>query len=216
MRSALTYLSPFILIALTAPMVCTGCASSADPTTRDVLASAPAVVIAPAQTRATLHVSFDRGDHVTAADVALTVTGGDAVVRADDDLLALDQLDLAIADVALPEALFPQRLALTGLRVRAAGPMAMPAHWADSDEAVAAAGPGTLRLDWSLAVDGGVYPLASQDLTDLGVVVAAERADGDQVRVGLDLRARGVTWSWADLVFFADLDLTATGYTHGG
>jgi len=82
----------------------------------------------------------------------------------------------------------------------------------DDDEQVTTSGPGALRLDWKVRVDGAVHDLGSQTLSDLGFTVTTTH-DGERLRTALQVNAHGVMWTWADVVALGDLDLDMVAYT---
>jgi len=206
-------LLPALLLAVVPAMACGDNDQPGAPlTTRDLLADAPFFFVANAESTATLHAELDRGSTTEATDVTLAVTLGQVTVAADADRLVTDGLTLAFGDVALPVAIFPSQLVLTGIHVHLATPLDLPATWRDDDEQVTTSGPGELRLDWKVRVDGAVHDLGSQTLSNLGFTVITTH-DGERLRTALQVNAHGVMWTWADVVALGDLDLDMVAYT---
>jgi hypothetical protein len=203
----------FTLAAVVLAMTAAGCTDD-DPavprSTRDALATPRVFAVSTTDSTASLHAELDRGSTTVSADVSLAVTGGGFTVGVDGPLLEVDGLAVAVGEIALPVEIFPTPLTLTGVHVHLAAPLALVASWDADDEIATMSGRGGLRLDWSLRVDGVVYPLGSQTMEDLAFAVAVWRDDG-QLRLDMNVAARGVMWTWADIIALGDLDVHLTG-----
>ncbi|MBE7449974.1 MAG: hypothetical protein HS111_14070 [Kofleriaceae bacterium] len=203
-----------LLVSLPLALAVIACGGGDDgevTTTRSVLAHDTTFLVAGVESSATLHAELRRAGRVQEADVAVAVTSGDLAAHVDGAALVVDGLTVTFGDIALPLEIFPSDLTLTGIGVHLAAPLVLPAYWTDDDEAATSSGPGRLRLDWSLRIDGQVYPLGEQELGDLGFELAVHR-DGPRLRFDLAVLAHGVMWSWADIIALGDLELEVTAY----
>lgn len=188
-----------------------GCGDDAATTprsTRDMLSEARAFTVVDSTAR--LRATIDRGSRSETTEVALTVADGSFEASAEGEGLWLDELAIAIDDVALPLSIFPAQLTLTEVGVRLTGPTLMPASWSDDDQTGTMLGRCALAVEWSLRVGDATYPLAPQEIDGLGVSVAVAGRD-DDLELQLALNAKGVMWTWSDIVALGDLDLRLTG-----
>lgn len=140
--------------------------------------------------------------------LTIAVAGGDLALSADrDGALIVDELRVALAPIALPDAVFGEPARLTDLALGlAADPAPARATW-DDPNAGRATVSATLRLVWSLETQGRVTPLGPVTLRSLPLTLEVG-GDATHVDAAIGLRADGRVWAWAGLVELRDLALT--------
>ena len=139
--------------------------------------------------------------------LSIEVDGGALALSADrDGALVLDELHVALAPIALPDAVFGQPARLTELALEL-GVDAAPASttW-DGPDAARATLATTLRLTWSLDTQGRITPLGPVTLRGLPIELEVG-GDPGRVTAGLALHVDGRVWTWAGLVELRDLAL---------
>jgi len=129
----------------------------------------------------------------------------------DSGRLEIDQLELAIAPIAL-DGVFAKPAQLTNVILRLNRSARADAAWTSEDRATATL-PMTFDFDWWIAIDGGdPIPLATQQLPPVNVEVMLG-GDGEHVEASVDVAAAGVLWNWADIVQITELDLSLSAET---
>ena len=143
--------------------------------------------------------------------LALVIDGGELDTTADaTGQIALAQLAVDLAPIALPDSVFGKPAELADVRIVLARRPQLATAWTDADDATTSA-MIDLDLDWSIAVDGSRVPLGTQHLPALPLEVVLSGA-GDRVAATAALHAQGSLWSWADLfeITALELDLAAS------
>lgn len=165
------------------------------------------LAIAPDPAAGTITARQWRG-HWEEGALTIAVAGGELALSADrDGALIVDELRVALAPIALPDAVFGEPARLTDLALElAADPAPARAAW-DGPDAGSATVSATLRLVWSLETQGRVTPLGPVALRGLPLTLAVG-GDATHVSAALGLRADGPVWAWAGLVELRDLTLT--------
>jgi hypothetical protein len=202
MRRALLLL---VLVACTTP------APSAPPdapaSAHARLSSAPARLwIPPRELAGAITAERRDRDAWSGATVDLAIARGELVLAADGDDVLVDDLELVLAPLALPDGLFDAHAELTELRVELAAPARASARWTDDDDAATFTAALALSLHWTLALDGSTVPLGAPQLPPIPVDVAVH-GDGAAMEAELRLHAPGELWSWAGLVRLRELQL---------
>jgi hypothetical protein len=143
---------------------------------------------------------------------ALAIEHGHLRAALDDNgQLAIDQLEIAVAPIAL-DGVFSKPAQLQDVKLRLVEPVRSDAAWTSDDNAAASL-VMQLDFDWSIAFDGGeAYPLASQHLPPQSVDVTLA-GSGDHIEALVDLEAAGELWNWADIVQITELSLSLSGST---
>jgi hypothetical protein len=184
--------------------------------TRDRLTAGPrALVFLADQASISLEIRIRRADGWKTYDVAPRLSHGSLSVSAGPDggiQLGAASLwfdDIAVGDKGVP----PTGLHLTDLAVRTRAPHECEwVTWSPDGEACSAGIPATLSLDWSMVMtDGDVYPLATQELAPMDFWVDLAR-DADGITGDLAVVAPGTLWTWAGIVEFGDLQLSAPAH----
>lgn len=180
----------------------------APPTTvRDALRDGVvALAIAPDPGAGTVTARQWRG-HWEEGALTIDVAGGELAVSADrDGALAVDDLHVALAPIALPDAVFGEPARLTDLALALTAAVAPTRATWDGPDAAHATVTATLRLAWSLETQGRVTPLGPVTLRGLPLDLAVG-GDAAHVTAALGVRVEGEVWAWAGLVELRDLTL---------
>lgn len=128
-----------------------------------------------------------------------------------DGQLAIEQLDIAIAPIAVT-GVFEKDARLEDVRVHLAEPARGDVVWTSADDATATA-QMAFDLDWTLAFEGDdPYPLATQHLNTVTAAIVIG-GQGDHVAVRIDIESAGELWNWADLIQFSSLSLSLDAET---
>jgi hypothetical protein len=144
--------------------------------------------------------------------VDLHIEGGVVAATADAaGVITLEQLEIELAPIVVPETVIGREAQLTQVRVRSTEPVLVDTRWATDDD-----GHGSVQLDlalsWSLSIDGSTAPLGAPDLRPVPVELVFG-GDGSHVRAELRVHAPGELWSWAGLVKLEDLELALAAKT---
>jgi hypothetical protein len=146
-----------------------------------------------------------RADRESAID--LEIISGDLAVQAAGDRLVLTDLDVAIADVAIPDDILPPSgVVLTDLAVRLGDSASAEAEWTADGRRVEAALEIDLVISWSMIRDGVTYPLADVRIAAIPIYLVVEQG-GDALAVSLSADRDGAFWSWASTFEMRDLTL---------
>lgn len=153
------------------------------------------------------------GDGWIAGSTTLAIEHGYLRAALDDDgRLAIDQLEIAIAPIAL-DGVFERPAQLQDVRVRLREPVRGDVTWTSVDDASATVDMA-FDLDWAITFAGDdPYPLATQHIS-VDAVAVELGGYGDHVDARLTIDASGELWSWADLVQITDLALSVTAETN--
>ena len=205
------------LLALTLfTAACTDVPPSSGPSydsVRDRLAAAPASLFVHADESTGMVTAQRRAaSGWTTGMTALTIDHGYVRAKLDETgQLAIDQLDLALAPISL-DAVFTKPTQLQNVTLHLAAPAKSAMAWTSEDDATTSV-PVAIDFDWWIAVDGGApVPLATQHLPPEHVALVLG-GSGDHVEASLELDAKGVLWSWADLVQITELSLSLAAET---
>jgi hypothetical protein len=194
-------------------------APDADPpaaSTRDRLTAAPRVLaVATDQATISLEIQIHRADGWEVYRVAPELSHGSLSISAQPDgAIQLDAASLWFDDIAVGDkGVPPTGLHLTDIVVRTRAPHECEwVTWASDGEACSAGIPAILALDWSMVMtDGEVHPLGTQELAPMDVWVDLAR-DAEGITGDLVVVAPGTLWTWAGVVEFRDLELTAPAH----
>ena len=138
--------------------------------------------------------------------LTIRVDGGVLALSADrDGALVVDDLEVALAPIALPDAVFGEPARLTELRLGLVEAAPARATW-DGPDAGRATVTATLALAWSLETQGRVTPLGPVTLRGLPLALDVGGAAAE-VTADVGLRVDGAVWTWAGLVELRDLAL---------
>jgi hypothetical protein len=145
-------------------------------------------------------------------DTAVTIASGEVSAKVDArGALTLDELVVGLAPIEIPEEVFKKPAQLTDVKVSLKSPTTADMQWTSDDDATTTL---TLALDfdWSITVNGGKTPLATQHLPPVMVDVALT-GGGDHIDASVSLHAAGELWSWAGLIEMTKLDLALSAET---
>jgi len=160
--------------------------------------------LAPADAKVTLRAALDHDGITDERVVDLLTTGGDVRLSVDDGQLYLDDLTVGFEDIALPAAIHPGDIVLTGIRVHLAQPIrCVDTTWSVDDDAASCTASTDLTLAWNAIISGTRYPLLPQTLPRLEVAIEVFRADG-RLALDLDLHADGELWSYLSVARLSD------------
>jgi len=123
---------------------------------------------------------------------------------------------IALDVVASKGTVSPKGLYFTDIMVRLDKPVAShDAFWRHDGDYCTAGVRLALTLNWSLYIDGEVWPLGPQHLEPMDVTIDAYTMNG-KLYAELDGTSEGVFWDWAGIVEFSDLRMytTATALPH--
>jgi len=209
-------LALFVLVS-TSTLACTASVPASGPSydsVRDRMEHAPAPRLFIGSTGSTGAITAQRytPSGWQAGNVALAITSGELVARADDrGTLALDHFEVAIAPIEIPQDVFGKPAQLQDLKVKLVSPTVGDTQWSGEDSANANL---DLRLDleWAIAINGGVTPLGTQHLPAIPVVLSLS-GDGETVDASIGLAATGDLWSWAGLIRLTALQLSLAAQT---
>lgn len=175
---------------------------------RDVLAADGATLTIAADPDAGTITARQWRGHWEAGSLTIQTDGGGLALSVDrHDQLTLEELEVALAPIALPDAVFGQPARLTDLTLALATDGATAMTTWDGPNAAHASLTTTLRLSWSLDTGGRVTPLGPVTLRGLPVELAVA-GEPTRVTAELALHADGRFWSWAGLIELHDLALT--------
>lgn len=175
---------------------------------RDALASDGAVLTISADPDAGTITARQWRGRWEEGTLAIQLDGGGLGLSVDrHDQLALDGLEVALAPIALPDAVFGQPARLTDLTLALATDGATAMTTWNGPNAAHASLTTTLRLSWSLDTGGRITPLGPVTLRGLPIDLEVA-GDPTRVTAELALHADGRFWSWAGLIELHDLALT--------
>jgi hypothetical protein len=142
----------------------------------------------------------------------VTIEGGAFVGSVDAaGRLAVEDFEVSVAPIEIPEEVFNKPAQLSDVRVRLAEPVTGAIAWSSEDDATATL-TLDLDLDWAIAVNGGKTPLGTQHLPPIAIDVTFTGA-GDHVDATVGLAASGELWNWAGLLELTRLQLAVTAAT---
>lgn len=144
-------------------------------------------------------------DGWSAGLVDLAIGDGDVVVTLDGGDLVLEDLELAIGPIDVPESVLGYGVQLTDITITLAEPTRIVTRWTGDDDAQGDV-ELELALQWSLTNHGTTSPLGAPDLPKVPATLALS-GNGERVHAELRVHAPGELWSWADLLRLADLTL---------
>jgi len=182
------------------------------PNVRARLAAPTRLLLAPGSTGSIVAKQWTQGGWQSGT-LALQLADGDVTAVANSDgQLALTELRIDLAPIAIPDSVFgkPAQLQDVQLALAMQPPMAS-AQWSDANDATATA---TVQLDlsWAIFIDGAATPLGTQHLAALPLAIALG-GDGSNVHATLQATAAGEVWSWAGLLELDDLSLALDAST---
>lgn len=183
-------------------LAASACASATD---EDVLdPEAPRTFfVSPPDVKATIRASLDHDGTTTSGVADLRIQDGTVDFIVDGDAVVLDELTLELADVALPEAIYPGDVVLTDLEVHLPAPVRC-ADIAWSDVGVASCRTTSdLRLAWNARFGDDLHPLLPQTLPAINLGLRVYREDGHRV-LDLELSAAGEVWSYLGVAHLSD------------
>jgi hypothetical protein len=154
-----------------------------------------------------------RADRESAID--LEIRSGALEVQAAGDRLVLADLEVAVADVAIPpDILPPSGVILTDLALRLGESASAEAEWTADGRRAEAAIEIDLVISWSMIRDGVVYPLADVRIRAIPIYLVVER-EGGALTVSLSADREGPFWSWASTFEMRDLRLELLATSEG-
>ncbi len=192
----------------------TGCVESravADPdeprsTLRELVADERPLEIAAAAQAGIITAARRSGGAWVAGVVDLGIERGRLALRSGPTgELTLDELELALAPIALPEELIGQPAEFTQVRASLRAPVPVTATWFGTDAARVTA-MVELDMTWALAIADASIPIFAPDLPPIPVVIDLD-SDGHVIDAEVKLVASGELWSWAGLVRLEGLRL---------
>ena len=141
----------------------------------------------------------------------LRVEHGSILLSTDGDLLALEDLVIALGPIAIPEEVLGYPLELTEIRLSLVDRVKVAGAWTSPDEAH-----GNTKIDllleWSLVNHGVTSPLGSPDLPPIPVELAVS-GTADRVHAEVRASAPGELWKWANVFRLEDLTLVIAADT---
>lgn len=142
----------------------------------------------------------------------VTIDSGELSAKLDArGMLTLDKLEVALAPIEIPEEVFKKPAQLHDVRVSLPAAVSAPVQWSGDDDATTQV---TLALDfdWTIAVNGGKTPLATQHLPPVTVDLVLT-GSGDHVDASFAIHATGELWNWAGLLEMTSLDMSLSAST---
>jgi hypothetical protein len=139
--------------------------------------------------------------------VTLAIADGALEVALDpDDRLALSGVAVSLRTIALPPSLLGRPAQLQDVRIALDSATTFTPTWRGDDDVIVV---GDVRLDlsWTLSIGDGALPLATQHLPPL-LLAMRLTGTGAQIDARIGVTGDGQLWSWADVLAFADLQLT--------
>jgi hypothetical protein len=143
---------------------------------------------------------------------AVTIDAGEVSAKLDPrGAFVVDTLVIGLAPIDIPEEVFKKPAQLDDVTVTLTAPATAMPQWS-SDNAAAVALPVSLDFDWSIRVNGGKTPLATQHLPPI-VIDLTFTGGGDHVDATVRMHASGELWNWAGLLEMTSLDLSVAAGT---
>lgn len=208
-----------VLLALAPTLLAAACASGAPAggteydSVRDRLSDGPTrLFIGTDGSSGSLTARRWTADGWIEGDTAVTIASGEVSAKVDArGALTVDTLVVSLAPIEIPEEVFKKPAQLTDVKVSLKAPTTADMQWTSDDDATTTL---TLALDfdWSITVNGGKTPLATQHLPPVMVDVALT-GGGDHIDASVSLHAAGELWSWAGLLEMTKLDLALSAET---
>jgi hypothetical protein len=140
----------------------------------------------------------------------LVIKGGQLEVYVDHSGVVLVQRFMVVVDTVDVSGVFKKPASLESVKLTSL-PVQSPAAWTGDNNATVTLWP-PLALDWSLAINNTLAPLATQHLPPLRAELALG-GDGDRVEATLAVHGDGVLWNWADILQVTGLDLSLVAAT---
>jgi hypothetical protein len=142
----------------------------------------------------------------------VTIADGELSAKADaNGKLTVDTLEVGFAPIAIPDEVFKKPATLDNVRVTLTTPVTADAAWTSDDDATATL-LVDLDFDWSISINGGKTPLATQHLPPVAVDLALT-GGGDHVDAAITMRATGELWNWAGLLEMTSIELSLSAAT---
>lgn len=204
-----TQLACFVLLA-----ACGAEVSEPDPTSvRERLATSTTVLqVSPTESAGAITASRKTSEGWSPGLADLRIDAGTISLSGDGDVVTLEDFQLDVGPIEVPETVLGYPLALTDIRLSLIAPVKMLAEWSGDNDAH---GNGSidLLLEWSLLNHDVKSPLGSPDLPPVPVEVVVS-GDGPHVHAEVRVSAPGELWIWANVFRLEDLSLVIASDTH--
>jgi hypothetical protein len=146
------------------------------------------------------------GDEV---DFNAEVLGGYVQVRSlHDGSLVLRDLQVDVGDVEIPAGVLPpDGVRFSGITASLETPQLLDCDWSADHDHARAVVDLDLVVDWAVALQSGLHPLASLHVEDVPVVLDLDRGADGRIRASFAGVREGVFYNWADLVELSSLTM---------
>jgi hypothetical protein len=142
--------------------------------------------------------------------IEFEIVSGEVELSAAGGALSIEAVEVALADVMIPETVLPRGLVITGMLITLDAPVTAPAEWTTDGRRADVSLSVDLTVEWAMLRDGTVFPLADVHLRDLPLQVGVTR-DGDSLDIDVAADRTGAFWSWADTFELRDLAISLAG-----
>ena len=142
----------------------------------------------------------------------VAIESGELAAKLDSKgQLTVEKFMVALAPIEIPEEVFKKPAQLHDVRVSLPAPTTAAVTWSGDNDAT---GQITVALDfdWSIAVNDGRTPLATQHLPPITVDFMFTGA-GDHIDASASLHAMGELWNWAGLLEMTSMKLDVSAAT---